>query len=108
MQHYESVFYLRLKYKDALGITTRQCGEICEKYGVSIHSLLQNPRSGKSNDSFVIVTEKVSNASMKKAVVEFEDCDWVKGPAFWMPVLRPDWMQGGFGFGVLFGRVEFS
>jgi homoserine dehydrogenase len=68
VQHYESVFYLRLKYKDALGIT-RQCGEICEKYGVSIHSLLQNPRSGKSNDSFVIVTEKVSNTSMKKAAV---------------------------------------
>jgi homoserine dehydrogenase len=91
VQQYESVFYLRLKYKDALGIT-RQCGEICEKYGVSIHSLLQNPRSGKSNDSFVIVTEKVSNTNMKKAVAEFEDCDWVKGPAFWMPVLRPDWM----------------
>jgi len=92
VQHYESVFYLRLKYNDVIGIT-RQCGEICEKYGVSIHSLLQNPRKGgKGNDSFVIVTEKVSNTSMKKAVAEFEDCDWVQGPAFWMPVLRPDWM----------------
>jgi homoserine dehydrogenase len=91
VQRYDSVFYLRLKYKDKIGIT-RQCGEICEKYGVSIHSLLQNPRSGKSNDSFVIVTEKVSNTDMKKVVAELEDLEWVQGPAFWMPVLRPDWM----------------
>merc|ERR1712232_1165371 len=29
---YESDFYIRLKYKDCLGIT-RQCGEACEKHG---------------------------------------------------------------------------
>ena len=91
VQQYESVFYLRLKYTDALGIT-RQCGEVCEKYGVSIHSLLQNPRTGKSDDSFVIVTEKVSNTNLKKVVAELEGLEWVKGPAFWMPVLRPDWI----------------
>mmetsp|Transcript_13129 Transcript_13129/g.24668 ORF Transcript_13129/g.24668 Transcript_13129/m.24668 type:complete len:504 (-) Transcript_13129:205-1716(-) len=91
VQQYDSVFYLRLKYKDQIGIT-RQCGEICEKYGVSIHSILQNPRSSKSDDSFVIVTEKVSNTNMKKVVAELEGLDWVQGPAFWMPVLRPDWI----------------
>jgi len=91
VQQYDSVFYLRLKYSDAIGIT-RQCGEVCEKYGVSIHSLLQNPRSSKSDDSFVIVTEKVSNTNLKKVVAEIEGFDWCKGPAFWMPVLRPDWM----------------
>lgn len=91
IQQYESVFYLRLKYKDALGIT-RQCGEICEKYGVSIHSLLQNPVTSESNAAFVIVTEKVSNTNMKKVVAELEGLDWVQGPAFWMPVLRPDWV----------------
>jgi len=91
VQQYESVFYLRLKYKDALGIT-RQCGEICEKYGVSIHSLLQNAMTSKSDAAFVIVTEKVSNTNMKKVVAELEGLDWVQGPAFWMPVLRPDWV----------------
>ena len=91
VQKYDSVFYLRLKYQDALGIT-RQCGEICEKHGVSIHSILQNPVTSKSNAAFVIVTEKVSNTAMKKVVAELEDLDWVQGPAFWMPVLRPDWM----------------
>lgn len=91
VQKYDSVFYLRLKYQDALGIT-RQCGEVCEKHGVSIHSILQNPVTSKSNAAFVIVTEKVSNTAMKKVVAELEDLDWVQGPAFWMPVLRPDWM----------------
>lgn len=91
VQKYESVFYLRLKYSDAIGIT-RQCGEICEKHGVSIHSILQNPVTSKSNAAFVIVTEKVSNTAMKQVVAELEDMDWVQGPAFWMPVLRPDWM----------------
>ncbi len=91
VQKYDSVFYLRLKYEDALGIT-RQCGEICEKHGVSIHSILQNPVTSKSNAAFVIVTEKVSNTAMKQVVAELEDLDWVQGPAFWMPVLRPDWM----------------
>ena len=91
VQKYESVFYLRLKYSDELGIT-RQCGEICEKHGVSIHSILQNPVTSKSNAAFVIVTEKVSNTAMKQVVAELEDLDWVQGPAFWMPVLRPDWM----------------
>ncbi len=90
VQSYESVFYLRLKYKDALGIT-RQCGEICEKYGVSIHSILQNPITSIDNAAFVIVTEKVSNTNMKKVVADLEELDWVQGPAFWMPVLRPDW-----------------
>lgn len=58
----------------------------------SIHSILQNPVTSKSNAAFVIVTEKVSNTAMKKVVAELEDLAWVQGPAFWMPVLRPDWI----------------
>lgn len=86
VQQYESVFYLRLKYRDAIGIT-RQCGEICENNGVSIHSILQNPITSQDNAAFVIVTEKVSNTAIKKVVAELEGLDWTKGPAFWMPVL---------------------
>lgn len=91
VQQFDSVFYLRLNYRDEIGIT-RQCGEICEKYGVSIHSLLQNPVTKKSDAAFAIITEKVSNTSMKKVVAELEGLDWVKGPAFSMPVLRADWI----------------
>jgi len=90
VQQYDSVFYLRLKYRDALGIT-RQCGEICEKNEVSIHSLLQNPTTKKDDAAFVIITEKVSSTNIKKVVAEMEGLDWLQGPVFWMPVLRPDW-----------------
>lgn len=91
VQNFESVFYLRLKYRDEIGIT-RQCGEICEKYGVSIHSLLQNPVTKNSDAAFAIITEKVSNTNMKKVVAELEGLNWVQGPAFSMPVLRADWI----------------
>merc|ERR1711937_715707 len=56
VNNYDSIFYVRLRYRDGLGIT-RQCGEICEKHGVSIHSLLQNPIDNADDAAFVIITE---------------------------------------------------
>jgi len=91
VQSYKSVFYLRLNYRDELGIT-RQCGEICEKNKVSIHSILQNPITKKSDAAFAIITEEVSNTNMKMVVAELEGLDWVKGPVFYMPMLRSDWI----------------
>ncbi|MGK3742129.1 MAG: homoserine dehydrogenase [Bacillariaceae sp.] len=90
VNNYESNFFIRLKYKDALGIT-RQCGEVCEKYGVSIHSMLQNPVTSRDDAAFAIITEKVPLSSVKKFCAEIEELDWCQGPAFYMPVLREDW-----------------
>jgi len=84
---YDSAFFVRLKYRDAIGIT-RQCGEICERYGVSIHSILQNPVAKKDDAAFVLVTEKVALSNIKKFCAEVEGLDWCKGEAFFMPVLR--------------------
>jgi homoserine dehydrogenase len=92
VNNYESVFYIRLKYRDGLGIT-RQCGEICEKYNVSIHSILQNPVTRKEDDAFVLVTEKVPLQSVKNVCADLEGLDWCKGPAFFMPVLNEDWAE---------------
>ncbi len=92
VNNYDSVFYVRLRYRDGLGIT-RQCGEICEKYGVSIHSLLQNPTDNKSDAAFVIITEKVALSSIKKVCNDLEALDWCRGPAFYMPVLRENWVR---------------
>jgi len=93
VNNYESVFYIRLRYRDALGIT-RQCGEICEKHGVSIHSILQNPITRINDAAFVLITEKVALSSVKKVCVDLEELDWCQGPPFLMPVLREDWVQG--------------
>lgn len=90
VNNYESNFFIRLKYRDGLGIT-RQCGEVCEKYGVSIHSMLQNPITKRDDAAFAIITEKVPLSSVKKFCAEIEELDWCRGPSFYMPVLREDW-----------------
>jgi len=92
VNNYDSVFYIRLSYKDALGIT-RQCGEVCEKHGVSIHSILQNPVTSRSDAAFVLITEKVPLASVEKVAADLEGLDWCRAPIFYMPVLREDWVE---------------
>jgi len=87
VNNYDSTFYIRLSYRDALGIT-RQCGEICEKHSVSIHSLLQNPIDSADDAAFVIITEKVPLANIKRVCSDLEALDWCRGPVFYMPVLR--------------------
>lgn len=93
VNNYDSVFYIRLSYADAIGIT-RQCGEICEKHGVSIHSILQNPVTSKADSAFVLITEKVPLTSIEKVAADLEKLAWCNGPIFYMPVLREDWVTG--------------
>jgi homoserine dehydrogenase len=89
---YDSVFYIRLRYRDALGIT-RQCGEICEKHGVSIHSILQNPITRRDDAAFVLITEKVPLNAVKNVCADLEGLDWCRGPTFYMPVISENWME---------------
>eukprot|EP00585_Thalassiosira_rotula_P005917 CAMPEP_0196133336 /NCGR_PEP_ID=MMETSP0910-20130528/2600_1 /TAXON_ID=49265 /ORGANISM="Thalassiosira rotula, Strain GSO102" /LENGTH=471 /DNA_ID=CAMNT_0041393051 /DNA_START=164 /DNA_END=1579 /DNA_ORIENTATION=+ len=90
VNNYESVFFLRLSYRDQVGIT-RQVGEICEKHGVSIHSILQNPIAKSQESAFAIVTEKVEYAAIVRVMADIEALNWCKGKPFYMPVLREDW-----------------
>lgn len=92
VNNYDSVFYIRISYRDGLGIT-RQCGEICEKHKVSIHSILQNPVTRQEDDAFVLITEKVSLGAVKKVCADLEELDWCRGPTFHMPVLQEDWVS---------------
>lgn len=89
---YQSTFFLRIQYKDKVGIT-RQCGEICEKHDVSIHSILQNPVTSRQDAAFAIITEKVSLEQIKSVCSELRELDWCKEDVFYMPVLREDWMR---------------
>jgi len=90
VNNYESVFFLRLSYRDQVGIT-REVGEICERHGVSIHSILQNPIAREQESAFAIVTEKVEYAAIVRVLADIEALDWCKGSPFYMPVLREDW-----------------
>mmetsp|Transcript_50986 Transcript_50986/g.76395 ORF Transcript_50986/g.76395 Transcript_50986/m.76395 type:complete len:446 (-) Transcript_50986:326-1663(-) len=89
---YESTFFLRIQYNDKVGIT-RQCGEVCEKHGVSIHSILQNPITSRQDAAFAIITEKVSLKAIKSVCDDLKELDWCKDDVFYMPVLREDWMR---------------
>ena len=91
VNNYDSVFYIRMRYRDCVGIT-RQCGEICEKFNVSIHSILQNPITKRDDAAFVLITEKVPLAAVKNVCADLEGLDWCRGPTFYMPVLREDWV----------------
>lgn len=92
VNNYSSVFFLRLNYRDKVGIT-RQVGEVCEKHNVSIHSILQNPVAKTQDAAFAIVTEKVEYASLLKVLADIEALDWCKGKPFYMPVLRENWQS---------------
>ena len=92
VNNYDSVFYIRMRYRDQVGIT-RQCGEICEKHGVSIHSILQNPVTKRDDAAFVLITEKVPLASVKSVCADLEGLDWCRVPTYFMPVLREDWVS---------------
>lgn len=92
VNNYSSVFFLRLNYRDQVGIT-RQVGEICEKHGVSIHSILQNPVAKSQQAAFAIVTEKVEYAAIVKVLADIKSLDWCKGEPFYMPVLRENWQE---------------
>jgi homoserine dehydrogenase len=89
VNNYDSVFYIRIKYRDQVGIT-RQCGEICEKHNVSIHSILQNPVTRRDDAAFVLITEKVPLQAVKNVCADLEGLDWCRGPTYYMPVLRED------------------
>ncbi|KAL7575970.1 hypothetical protein ACA910_000759 [Epithemia clementina (nom. ined.)] len=93
VNNYDSFFYIRIRYRDQVGIT-RQCGEICEKHNVSIHSILQNPVTRRDDAAFVLITEKVPLAAVKSVCADLEGLDWCRGPTFFMPVLREDWNVG--------------
>ena len=70
VNNYDSVFYIRMRYRDQVGIT-RQCGEICEKHGVSIHSILQNP-----------VTKRDYWLDFKDVVVDAVQASAIKVPRY--------------------------
>lgn len=84
---FESTFFVRFKYMDALGIT-RQVGEICEKHGVGINSILQNPVKNRNDAAFVLITEKVPLASVRKVCADVVHLDWCQGKPFAIPILR--------------------
>lgn len=81
---FSSAFYIRVQYRDEVGIT-RDVGAVCEKYDISINSMLQNPIQNRKDAMFVLVTDPCLVSQVKLAAAEFERFDWCKGDTFFMP-----------------------
>lgn len=83
---YTAAFYIRVRYRDQVGIT-RDVGAVCEENGISIHSMLQNPVKNRNDAMFVIITEPCNLSQVKLATAQLERLDWCKGNSFYMPSL---------------------
>lgn len=82
---FESFFYIRIRYRNAIGIV-KALGEICARHDVSIDSLLQKPHS----DYFVVVTEAGPRSRVEKVAADVEAEAWCVGDVFFMPVATQD------------------
>ena len=70
MNDFSSQFYLRIQYRNEVGIVGN-LGDICAKHDVSIYSLLQKPES----DYFVLITEYGPRSNIKKVAAEVEGAE---------------------------------
>ncbi|KAL7540664.1 hypothetical protein ACHAXR_010281 [Thalassiosira sp. AJA248-18] len=81
---YESAFYIRVSFRDGLGIV-RSLGELAESQGVSIHSILQQPITDRMAADTVVTTE----ACKLSQVEAFCDLIGKEDYALCFPVFMP-------------------
>jgi len=83
---YTSPFYIRISFRDCLGII-RRVGELAEKHGVSIDSVLQNPIKDRMNADFVVTTEECKLSQVTAMCTEIGDETFAHGRPLCMPLL---------------------
>mmetsp|Transcript_15225 Transcript_15225/g.27501 ORF Transcript_15225/g.27501 Transcript_15225/m.27501 type:complete len:267 (+) Transcript_15225:1-801(+) len=84
---YESPFYIRIPFMDSLGII-RKIGELAEKHGVSIHSILQNPIQDRAEADFVITTEHCKRSQADAFCNDVDKEGFTRSFPLCMPLLR--------------------
>ena len=83
---YSSPFYIRIPFSDGLGII-RKIGELSEKNGISIHSVLQNPIVDRMAADFVITTEECKLSQVVELCDDIDKEDFVRSYPLYMPLL---------------------
>lgn len=83
---YTAEFYMRIKCSDGIGII-RRVGEAAEKLDISIHAILQNPITSRSNVDFVVTTENVALSQIQKFAAQIAKEPFALSPPFYMPIL---------------------
>ena len=83
---YTSAFYIRIPFIDGLGIV-RKVGEIAERHGVSVNSILQNPISDRMMADCVVTTEECKLSQVTSLCAELEREEFARAPPLSMPLL---------------------
>lgn len=82
-------FYIRISFQDSLGII-RIVGELCEKYGVSIYSVLQNPIKDRLAADFCICTESCKLSQVQELCADIAKEEFCRDTPLFMPMLLED------------------
>jgi len=78
-------YYLRFRVDDRTGIIAKLAGILASK-GIGLESILQEPCSGKHDLSFVITVEPTSERSIREAVAEMSQLDFLTEPPLALPM----------------------
>jgi homoserine dehydrogenase len=80
-------FFLRFRVEDKAGIIAA-LATILAKHKIGIDAVLQLPREDWRDLPFVITTEPAKEQSLREALVEIRDADFLVEPPFAMPMER--------------------
>ena len=83
----ELPFYLRFRVEDKAGIIAA-LATILAKHKIGIDAVLQLPREDWRDLPFVITTEAAKEQSLREALVEIREADFLVEPPFAMPMER--------------------
>lgn len=83
---YSSAFYIRITFQDELGII-RRVGELAERNGVSICSVLQNPIKDRMSADFVVTTEECQCSQVKQMCEDIGKEDFAHNVPLFIPML---------------------
>lgn len=80
-------YYLRFRVEDKAGIIAT-LATILAKHNIGIDAVLQLPREDWRDLPFVVTTEPARERSIRAAVLEIRDADFLVEPPFAMPMVR--------------------
>lgn len=83
----ELPYYLRFRVEDKAGIIAT-LATILAKHHIGIDAVLQLPREDWRDLPFVVTTETAKEQSIREAIIEIRDADFLIEPPFAMPMER--------------------
>ena len=83
----EVPYYLRFRVEDKAGIIAT-LATVLAKHNIGIDAVLQLPREDWRDLPFVITTEAAKEQSVREALLEIRECDFLVEPPFAMPMER--------------------